>query len=201
MAELVDETDQEVKTMEKSAMEGKGKSKEKKRKQVADKEPLPVHLIISHVKILTLKTPQVTAVMHSKRCKRCMTKDLACILRMPGLRCEACELAKVSCNHLSQGPATNRIWPKPKVPPPPTTTPTFVQEVPTPSDPSPITPAQPVAFVWPPTHERSLSSLTGKKVEVVQKLLDNVTEAMCEFTMETRLLRMATERLADVADR
>ncbi|XP_006459160.1 hypothetical protein AGABI2DRAFT_116115 [Agaricus bisporus var. bisporus H97] len=215
MAELVDETDQEVEIMEESATEGKGKSKEKKQKRVADEELLPVHLIMSHVEIPTLKTPQVTAIMHSERCKRCLTKNLACISRMPGLGCEACKLAKVGCDHSSQGPAMNKIRAKPKVPPPPPTstpvpgnaiiapiqippTPTaFVREVPTPSDPSPITPAQPVAFVRPPTHERSLSSPIGKKVEVVQKLLDDVTEAMREFTMETRSSRMATERLMD----
>ncbi|KAF7762633.1 hypothetical protein Agabi119p4_9226 [Agaricus bisporus var. burnettii] len=216
-AELVDESDQEVEIMEESATEGKGKSKEKKRKRVADKEPLPVRFILSHVEIPTLKTPQVSAVMHSDRCKRCLTKNLACILRMPGLGCEACKLAKVGCNHSSQGPATNKIRARPKVPPPPPTstpvpdntviapirippTPTaFVREVPTPTDPSLITPAQPVAFVRPPTHERSLSSPTGKKVEVVQKSLDDVTEAMHEFSMETRSSRMATERLTDVA--
>ncbi|KAF7760439.1 hypothetical protein Agabi119p4_11115 [Agaricus bisporus var. burnettii] len=111
----------------------------------------------------------------------------------------------------------NKIRAKLKVPPPPPTstpvpentmitpiqippTPTaFVREVPTPTNPSPITPAQLVAFVQPPTHERLLGSPTGKKVEVVQKSLDNVTEAMRKFTMETRLSRMATERLTDVA--
>ncbi|KAF7776764.1 hypothetical protein Agabi119p4_5157 [Agaricus bisporus var. burnettii] len=217
MAELVDESDQEVEIMEELAMEGKGKLKEKKRKRAADKEPLPVRLILSHVEIPTLKTLQVSAVMHSNRCKQCLTKNLACISRMPGLGCEACKLAKVGCDYSSQGPVMNKIWARPKVPsPPPTSTPVpdntviapiqipptptaFVREVPTPTDPSPITPAQPVAFVWPPTHERSLSSPTGKKVEVVQKLLDDVTKAMREFTMETRSLRMATERLTDVA--
>ncbi|KAF7770961.1 hypothetical protein Agabi119p4_6935 [Agaricus bisporus var. burnettii] len=200
-AELVDESNQEVEIMEESATEGKGKLKEKKRKRVADEEPLPVRFILSHVEIPTLKTPQVSAVMHSNRCKRCLMKNLACISRMPGLGCEACKLAKVGCDHSSQGPATNKIRARPKVPPPPPTstpvpdntviapirippTPTaFVREVPTPTDPSPITPAQPVAFVRPPTHERSLSSPTGKKVEVVQKSLDDVTEAMREFSM------------------
>ncbi|EKM73917.1 hypothetical protein AGABI1DRAFT_133876 [Agaricus bisporus var. burnettii JB137-S8] len=175
MAELVDETDQEVEIMEESATEGKGKLKEKKRKQTADEEPLPV-----------------SAVMHSDRCKRCLTKNLACISRMPGLGCPRSPPPPPTSTPVPDNTVIAPI----RIPPTPTA---FVGEVPTPTNPSPITPAQPVAFVRLPTHERSLSSPTGKKVEVVQKSLDDVTEAMREFTMETRSSRMATERLTDVA--
>ncbi|EKM81898.1 hypothetical protein AGABI1DRAFT_126255 [Agaricus bisporus var. burnettii JB137-S8] len=161
-AELVNESDQEVEIMEESATEGKGKSKEKKRKRVADEEPL---------------LRQVQTVFDEKS----------------GMYIEDAGTRMV--------PRRTRSGPGPRSPPPPPTstpvpdntviapirippTPTaFVREVPTPTHPSPITPAQPVAFVRPPTHERSLSSPTGKKVEVVQKSLDDVTEAMREFSM------------------